>query len=133
MHEDHKKEETANGLTVLRREGDLNRLARWRSGALTNGSTVDHCGPVDPFIMEGSRQEVSVCGGRGWVEGEGGRRRRVGGAGGDERRQKWRAKEEKMGTDQRMPLVVDCPTCHLIVSRTHKTLSRVAIHRNLGD
>ena len=98
-----------------RREGDLDQLACWRSGALTDGGVVDRHGVVDPCGMEGSRQEVSVCRGEG--EGEG---HRVGDAGGGERRRKWRAKEEKMGTDQRMPLVADCPTCRIIASWTHK-------------
>ena len=93
-----KKEEIAYGLTVLRREGDLDRLAHWRSGTLIDGGIVDHHGVVDPHGMEGSRQGVLVCGG-GWRgEGKDWRRRRVGGAEGGERQWKRRAKEEKMGT-----------------------------------
>jgi len=47
-HED-KKEEIADGLTVSRREGDLDRLGRWRSGALTDSGAVDRRGIVDPY------------------------------------------------------------------------------------
>ena len=47
-----------------RQEGNLDQLACWRSGALKDGGAVDRRG------TEGSRQEVSMCGGRGWVEGE---------------------------------------------------------------
>ena len=54
-----------------RREGDLDRLARWMSGALTDGGAVDHHDVVDPRGAEGSRQEVLVCGGRGGWRGEG--------------------------------------------------------------
>ena len=59
------------------------------------------------------------CAGEG-VGGGGGRRRRVGGTGGSERRWKRHAKEEKMGTDQRMSLVADYPTFHIIASQTYK-------------
>ena len=62
----NEKEEIIDGLTVLRREGDLDRHAHWRSGTLTDGGIVDHHSVVDPHGSEGSRQGVSVCG--GWVE-----------------------------------------------------------------
>ena len=58
-----------------RREGNLDWLAHWRSGTLTDGDAVDHHGAVDPHIVEGSRQEVLVCGGEGEGTGEGGRGR----------------------------------------------------------
>ena len=66
-----KKEEITDGLTVLRREGDLDQLARWGSGALIDGGAVDRRGTVDPRGMKGSTQEVSVCQGEG-VDGGGG-------------------------------------------------------------
>ena len=78
-----------------------------------------------------------MCGGRGGVflEGEGWRRR-VGGVEGGERRQKQRAKEEKMGT-QRMPLAVDCPTCRVIASPTQKCCQELPSTEtwgiNIGD
>ena len=75
-----KKEEITDGLTVPRREGDLDRLAHWRSGVLTDGGAIDRC------AAEGSGQEVLVCRGRG-------RRCKVGGTGGGERRRKWYIKE----------------------------------------
>ena len=111
-----KKEEITDGLTVPRREGDLDWIARWRSGALIDGGAVDHRGIVDPCSAEGSGQEVSVCRRRGKGRG---RRHRVGGAGGGERRQNWRTNEKKMGT-KIMPLAADYPTCHVIASPTHK-------------
>ena len=56
-----------------RQEGNLDQLAHWRSGALTNNDAVDCRGVVDPYGMEGSRQEVSVCVGEGWEIFGGGR------------------------------------------------------------
>ena len=56
---------------MLRREGELDRLACW-SGALTDGGAVDHHGSVDPHGVEGFGQQVSECEGRGWMEGGGG-------------------------------------------------------------
>ena len=65
-----KKEEITNGLTVLRWEGDLDRFACWRSGALIDVGAVNSRGVVDPCSAEGSGQDVSVCrGGGGWGRG----------------------------------------------------------------
>ena len=58
------------------------RLAHWRSGTLTDG------GAVDPRSVEGSWQEVLVCGGEGVGGGWRGRQCRLGGAGGVKRRWK---------------------------------------------
>ena len=80
-----KKDDIVDSLTMLRREGDLDQLARWRSGALIDGNMVDCRGIVDLHDAEGSGQEVLVCGGEGgggFFGGWRGRWCRVGGVGG---------------------------------------------------
>ena len=79
---------------------------------LTDGGVVDRSGAVDPHGMEGSGQEVSLCGGRGEAAQDGWHRR-------GERRRKRHTKEEKKGIE-RMPLATDYPTCRVIASLTHK-------------